>query len=162
MTRLLCSRVGAGEPLVLLHALGLTRASWEPVLPELARHFEVLTIDLPGFGDSPALSKKDTGPASRQIDAIVLQLAVADVAVSKHFYFDHDLTVAKSYGSRYVEFDTGPVKLSLNKRRALAKSAGVSPDGTGSHRLLIGSDAGAFTDPDGFVWKSPRDCARGL
>lgn len=100
-------------------------------------------------------SKKDTGPPTRQIDAIVLQLGATDVAASKQFYLDHGLTVAKSYGSRYVELDTGPVKLALNKRGALAKTAGVSPDGTGSHRLLIGSDAGAFTDPDGFVWEAP-------
>jgi uncharacterized glyoxalase superfamily protein PhnB len=102
-------------------------------------------------------SKKDTGPATRQIDAIVLQLGVTDVAASKQFYLDHDLTVAKSYGRRYVEFDTGPIKLSLNKRGSLSKTAGVSPDGTGSHRLLVGSDAGAFTDPDGFAWEAPTD-----
>jgi predicted lactoylglutathione lyase len=102
-------------------------------------------------------SKKDNGPATREIDALVLQLGVTDVAASKQFYVDHGLTVAKSYGSRYVEFDTGPIKLSLNKRGSLAKTAGVSPDGTGSHRLLIGSDAGAFTDPDGFVWEALKD-----
>ena len=95
-------------------------------------------------------SKKDTGPATRQIDDIVLQLGAEDVAASKRFYVDHGLTVTKSFGRRYVEFDTGPVKLTLNKRRALAKAAGVSPDGTGSHRLVLGSDAGPFTDPDGF------------
>jgi predicted lactoylglutathione lyase len=102
-------------------------------------------------------SKKDTGPANRQIDAIVLQLGVADVAASKQFYLDHGLTVAKSYGGRYVELDTGPIKLTLNKRSALAKTVGVSPDGTGSHRLLIASDAGAFTDSDGFIWEGPMD-----
>lgn len=101
-------------------------------------------------------SKKDTGAATRQIDAIVLQLGVTDVAAGKRFYLERGLTVAKSYGSRYVEFDTGAVKLTLNKRRALAKTAGVSPEGTGSHRLLIAGDAGAFTDPDGFVWEAPR------
>ena len=47
---------------------------------------------------------------------------------------------------------SSPIKLGLYGRRALAKDAGVSPDGTGSHRLAIGSDAGPFTDPDGFVW----------
>lgn len=98
-------------------------------------------------------SKKDTGPATRQVDAIVLQLGVTDVAASKQFYLDHGLTAAKSFGSRYVELDTGPIKLTLNKRGSLAKTAGVSPDGAGSHRLLIGSDAGAFTDPDGFAWE---------
>ncbi|WP_251043176.1 glyoxalase [Arthrobacter sp. ISL-69] len=102
-------------------------------------------------------SKKDTGPASRQIDVIVLQLGVTDVAASKQFYLDHGLTAAKSYGSRYVEFNTGTIKLTLDKRGALAKTAGVSPDGTGSRRLVIGSDAGAFTDSDGFVLEPPLD-----
>jgi hypothetical protein len=46
------------------------------------------------------------------------------------------------------------VKLGLYGRRALAKDAGVAPDGTGSHRLTIGSDAGSFTDPDGFSWET--------
>jgi hypothetical protein len=55
-------------------------------------------------------SKKDTGPATGQIDEVVLQLGVADVAASKRFYVERGFTVAKSYGRRYVEFDTGPVK----------------------------------------------------
>lgn len=101
-------------------------------------------------------SKKDTGPATGEIDDFVLQLGVADVAASKRFYADRGLTVAKSFGKRYAEFDTGPVKLTLNKRPALAKAAGVSADGTGSHRLAIGSDAGPFTDPDGFAWEAAR------
>ncbi|MFK4599492.1 putative glyoxalase superfamily protein PhnB [Streptomyces pristinaespiralis] len=101
-------------------------------------------------------SKKDTGPATRQIDEIVLLLGVGDMAETKRFYVDHGLTVAKSFGSKYVEFaaGSGPVKLALYKRRGLAKVAGVSPEGTGSHRLVIGGSAGTFTDPDGFAWEA--------
>lgn len=101
-------------------------------------------------------SKKNTGPATRQIDDIVLLLGVADVAASKRFYVDHGLTVARSFGRKYVEFATAAthVKLALYGRRALAKDAGVSPDGTGSHRIVMGSDAGPFTDPDGFAWEA--------
>jgi hypothetical protein len=99
--------------------------------------------------------KKDTGPATRQIDQIVLLLGVADVAASKGYYVDRGLAVAKSFGRKYVEFATapGPVKLALYGRRALAKDAGVPPDGTGSHRLIIGGDTGPFTDLDGFGWE---------
>ena len=95
-------------------------------------------------------ARKDTGPATRQIDQIVLLVAAADVAASKRFYVDHGLTVGKSFG-KYVEFamPSSPIKLGLYGRRALAKDAGVSPDGTGSHRLAIGSDAGPFTDLTG-------------
>ncbi|HEY1665280.1 MAG TPA: glyoxalase [Trebonia sp.] len=100
-------------------------------------------------------AKKDKGPATKQIDQIVLLLGAADVGASKRFYTDHGLSVAKSFG-KYVEFATpsSPVKLGLYGRRALAKDAGVAPDGSGSHRLAIGGDAGSFTDPDGFEWEA--------
>jgi predicted lactoylglutathione lyase len=101
-------------------------------------------------------AKKDTGPATRQIDQIVLLLGVADMAATKRFYVDRGLTVAKSFGRKYAEFaaPSSSVKLALYGRRALAKDAGVSPEGTGSHRLVIDGDAGAFTDPDGFAWET--------
>jgi hypothetical protein len=100
-------------------------------------------------------AKKDTGPATRQVDQIVLLLGAADVGASKRFYAGHGLAVAKSFG-KYVEFATpsSPVKLGLYARRALAKDAGVPPEGNGSHRLAIGGDAGSFTDPDGFAWEA--------
>jgi predicted lactoylglutathione lyase len=107
-------------------------------------------------------SKKDTGPATRQIDEIVLLLGVADVKASKQFYIDRGLAVKRSFGSRYVEFDApgSHVRLALYARRALAKDAGVSPEGTGSHRIVIDSDAGPFTDPDGFAWEATASSRR--
>ncbi len=98
-------------------------------------------------------AKKDTGPATRRIDEFVLLLGVADVTASKRFYVERGLAVGKSFGRMYVEFAAGssPVKLALYRHRALAKDVGVAPEGTGSHRLLLGGDAGPFTDPDGFA-----------
>jgi pimeloyl-ACP methyl ester carboxylesterase len=51
MAQLAHSRWGSGEPLVLLHALGLSRKSWAPVIPALAERFDVVAVDLPGFGE---------------------------------------------------------------------------------------------------------------
>jgi catechol 2,3-dioxygenase-like lactoylglutathione lyase family enzyme len=101
-------------------------------------------------------NKKDTGPAARHVDQVALLLGVADVKASKRFYVDRGLAVAKSFGGKYVEFATpaSAVTLALYPRRALAKDTGVSQEGTGSHRIVIGGDAGSFTDPDGFVWES--------
>jgi uncharacterized glyoxalase superfamily protein PhnB len=99
-------------------------------------------------------SKKDEGPATREIDDVVLLLGVDDVKATKRFYVDRGLTVGKSFGSKYVELETANIKLALYGRRALAKDAGVPPEGSGSHRLTIGSDAGTFTDPDGFAWEA--------
>jgi len=101
-------------------------------------------------------AKKDTGPVTRDVDDLVVLLGAADVAESKRFYLDQGLEVAKSFGRKYVEFavPAGSVKLGLYGRRALAKDAGVSADGSGSHRFAIGSPAGTFTDPDGFAWEA--------
>jgi pimeloyl-ACP methyl ester carboxylesterase len=40
---------------VLLHALGTDRTMWAPVLDRLAAERDVIAVDLPGFGASPAL-----------------------------------------------------------------------------------------------------------
>lgn len=98
-------------------------------------------------------TKKDTAPASRAFDHIVLLLGADDVGASKKFYTERGLGVGKSFGS-YVDFEIpgSPIGLGLYKRRALAKSAGVAPEGSGSHRIRIAGDGGAFVDPDGFEW----------
>ncbi|CAM5481357.1 glyoxalase [Streptomyces atroolivaceus] len=100
-------------------------------------------------------AKKDKGPDTRQIDRFVLLLGVEDVLASKRFYVGRGLTVGKSFGRKYVEFATpsAPVTLALYGRRALAKDAGVAPDGAGSHRIVLDSDSVPFTDPDGFEWE---------
>jgi pimeloyl-ACP methyl ester carboxylesterase len=48
-------RAGAGEPLVLIHGIGHTWRGWKPMLPLLERDFDVLAVDLPGFGRSAPL-----------------------------------------------------------------------------------------------------------
>jgi hypothetical protein len=108
-------------------------------------------------------AKKDAGPATGRIDDLVLLLGAEDVAASRRFYLEQGLTVARSFGRRYVEFasDAGAIKLALYGRRALAKDAGVAPEGTGSTRLAIGADLGSFTDPDGFAWEDAAIGAQG-
>lgn len=109
-------------------------------------------------------AKKDQGPATREVDEVVLLLGVADVKASKQFYVERGLAVNKGFGSKYVEFKApaGSVKLALYDRKALAKDAGVAPEGSGAHRLAITMDddrAVPFTDPDGFTWEAPRPAA---
>lgn len=43
---------GAGEPLVLLHGGSGSRSHWIRNVPALATRFRVVTVDLPGFGES--------------------------------------------------------------------------------------------------------------
>jgi predicted lactoylglutathione lyase len=101
-------------------------------------------------------SKKNTGPATRKADEVVLLLGVADVKATQQFYVERGLGVGKSFGSKYVELDApgSSVKLALYSRKAAAKDVGVDAEGTGSHRLTVHGDGGDFTDPDGFVWET--------
>jgi uncharacterized glyoxalase superfamily protein PhnB len=98
--------------------------------------------------------KSDSGPAAREIDSVVLLLTSDKVKAAKRFYQERGIEVAKSFGS-YVEFEmpANSIGLGLYTRKALAKVSGLSPEGTGSHRLVVHSDLGAFTDPEGFVWE---------
>ena len=43
---------GVGEPLLALHGLGGTKASFLPTIAALAESHRVIAVDLPGFGDS--------------------------------------------------------------------------------------------------------------
>ncbi|MEU3840237.1 alpha/beta fold hydrolase [Streptomyces sp. NPDC028635] len=51
------ARVGRGAPLLLLHGIGHHRQAWDPVVDILAADRDVITVDLPGFGASPALPR---------------------------------------------------------------------------------------------------------
>ncbi|OUZ12126.1 hypothetical protein BHE97_02730 [Aeromicrobium sp. PE09-221] len=57
LSELSYSRTGGGEPLVLIHGIGHRWQAWEPVIEHLSEHYDVIAIDLPGFGQSPPLSE---------------------------------------------------------------------------------------------------------
>lgn len=103
-------------------------------------------------------SKKEKGLPARQIEDVVLLLGASDLGASKKFYVGRGLEVKRSFPGRYAEFNSGAVKLALYPGRdGVAKEAGVSPDGDGPHGITVNSDAGAFSDPDGFVWAAASD-----
>jgi pimeloyl-ACP methyl ester carboxylesterase len=64
-------RTGHGSPLVLLHPLGGDRHVWDPLVPFLAPRRELIAIDLPGFGQSPALAGQV--PTPRALAAAVAE-----------------------------------------------------------------------------------------
>jgi pimeloyl-ACP methyl ester carboxylesterase len=59
-TRLSWDCAGSGEPLLLLHGIGTTRDDFSALRPALEAEYEVFAVDLPGHGDSPALSERPT------------------------------------------------------------------------------------------------------
>jgi pimeloyl-ACP methyl ester carboxylesterase len=59
-TQLSWERAGSGEPLLLLHGIGSTRDDFVALRPALEAEYEVLAVDLPGHGESPALARRPT------------------------------------------------------------------------------------------------------
>ena len=53
-SELVYTRKGSGEPLVLIHGIGHRRQAWDPVFEQLAQSYDVIAVDLAGFGESPA------------------------------------------------------------------------------------------------------------
>jgi len=51
--------IGSGEPLLLIHGWGMHGGVWTDVAQRLAQDFQVLSVDLPGFGASAPLPLTD-------------------------------------------------------------------------------------------------------
>ncbi|WP_433356153.1 alpha/beta fold hydrolase [Microtetraspora malaysiensis] len=68
---------GSGEPLVLLHGIGSHRQAWDPIVPLLVAEHTVITVDLPGFGDSPDLPRD----LSRDLPTMVTELGAMFTAL---------------------------------------------------------------------------------
>ena len=113
MTGAAFTRTGTGEPLVLLHGLGSWRGVWDPVHPGLVRHFDVVAVDLPGFGDSDSL------PPGVEPRPAALAAAVAELLDELGIREPH--VAGNSLG--------GWVALELGRLRPLASVALLSPAG---------------------------------
>jgi pimeloyl-ACP methyl ester carboxylesterase len=74
-------RGGAGEPLLLLHGIGGELGVWDPIWEPLSRVRDVIAVDLPGFGASPALP--DGVAPSPQMLARVIARFAADLGIER-------------------------------------------------------------------------------
>jgi pimeloyl-ACP methyl ester carboxylesterase len=63
-------RGGSGDPLVLVHGVGHTWRGWRPMLPLLEPNFDVLAMDLPGFGHSTSLPAGEISSPNRLADFV--------------------------------------------------------------------------------------------
>lgn len=64
------SETGEGPPLLLFHSLLSDRASFDAIVPELAKSFRVIVPELPGFGGSDAVGGGLAAIADRMAEAV--------------------------------------------------------------------------------------------
>jgi pimeloyl-ACP methyl ester carboxylesterase len=76
-------QAGSGPPVVLLHGLGASKASFLPTLGALAPAHRVIAIDLPGFGDSdkPVAGTYDAPFFARAVVALLDALGLEQAAL---------------------------------------------------------------------------------
>lgn len=104
-------REGSGEPLVLIHGVGGSWRTWEPVFDELAAERDVIAVDLPGHGESPPLSGKTS--IETLADAVGSFLEAADLEGVD--------VVGNSMGGRIV--------LELARRGVVGATVALAPGG---------------------------------
>ena len=102
---------GQGKPLLLIHGIGGSWRSWDPIIDSLAAQREVIAIDLPGHGETPALPGENS--IYTLVDAVIRWLD------------DQHLTgidcVGSSMGARLA--------LELARRGALGAVVSLNPGG---------------------------------
>lgn len=113
MAPLAHTRSGDGASLVLLHGIGSSRHMWDPIVPALAEHFDVLTVDLPGFGQSE--------PLTAEVEPLPAALAVSVAALLDDLGIVASHVVGNSLG--------GWVALELTHIRPAASVTLLSPAG---------------------------------
>jgi 3-oxoadipate enol-lactonase len=64
------AQLGKGPPLFLFHSLLSDRASFDAIVPELAKSFRVIVPELPGFGRSPAVTGGLAAVADRMAEMV--------------------------------------------------------------------------------------------
>jgi pimeloyl-ACP methyl ester carboxylesterase len=73
--------VGRGHPMVLVHGITESSASWEPLVDPLAASHEVVLVDLRGHGSSERRAPYDLGTMSADLRRVVEASGAGDGAV---------------------------------------------------------------------------------
>ncbi|AHH22147.1 alpha/beta hydrolase family protein [Nocardia nova SH22a] len=69
-------RAGTGEPLVLIHGVGSRWQVWEPIIETLAASFDVIAVDLPGFGESEPLPETTVDSLTDALHAFLIEQGI--------------------------------------------------------------------------------------
>jgi pimeloyl-ACP methyl ester carboxylesterase len=76
---------GTGPALVLLHGVTCTSATWDAVIPELAKHFTVIAPDLLGHGQSAKpVTEYSSGAYACNVRDLLLELGHTRVTLVGH------------------------------------------------------------------------------
>jgi 3-oxoadipate enol-lactonase len=101
---------GQGDPIVLIHEMGMNRTRWDAIVPGLARDHRVVRYDLRGFG----LPEKLAGPVTMHDEIDDLGAVLARLGVRRPVLVGRAVggAVALAYAAAHPEDVRGVVALS--------------------------------------------------
>jgi pimeloyl-ACP methyl ester carboxylesterase len=73
------AETGSGEPLILLHGIGMSHAAWKAVTPYLQLTRRVIAFDIAGFGLTPPLPRSTPPTISNLVDGLCRSLRAIDI-----------------------------------------------------------------------------------
>lgn len=73
---------GRGDPVLFVHAFPLNSNMWQPQVEDVARDYQTVVFDVPGFGDSPPAQDSPTMHSYAETVAAVLDAARIDQPVT--------------------------------------------------------------------------------
>ncbi|MEO6894319.1 MAG: alpha/beta hydrolase, partial [Ginsengibacter sp.] len=90
---------GKGEPLLLIHGFGQNWFMWNRLMPELSKHFTVITPDLPGVGESgKPKDGYDKKSMAADLHGLIKKLGYDKINLAGH---DIGLMVAYAYAAQF-------------------------------------------------------------
>ena len=147
-----------GKTLMLVHGWTCDETSWAANVPELSKHYRVITLDLPGHGKSD--SPKD-GKVTMEMFARAVEAVRAERKADKVILVGHSMgtPVIREYAHRYPQHVTALV---------LVDGVVVAPTPPGGRGIRTPLDADKLTTPEGlamregmikgmFTPKTPKD-----
>ncbi|MEV2277010.1 alpha/beta fold hydrolase [Nocardiopsis sp. NPDC049922] len=120
------TRLGEGEPVVLLHGTPFSSYVWRHVARALAPHHTVYAWDMPGYGASAKFDGQDVSLAAQQR---------AFTALLDHWGLDRPRVVAHDFGGA-VALRTALLDGVAYDRLALVDAVSVRPWGSDFFRLV--------------------------
>lgn len=174
---------GDGPPLFLFHSLLADRASFDAVVPALAKSFRVIVPELPGFGRSRTVAGGLTAVADRMAEAVreaadgeaavvlgngyggfvALQMAIRHPAIASRF-------ILADCGAAFSE----PGREAFRTMAAVSRDKGLAaitdvamrrlfaPEFQAQHPELMGERREAFLRTDPEVFRAACEALAGL
>jgi pimeloyl-ACP methyl ester carboxylesterase len=93
---------GSGPAVLFVHGIPTSGRLWDLVVEELAGRFTCITVDLPGYGESPPpqAADRDPGQLAGQLEVLREELAVPHWHVVGH---DAGSTIAVHYAAAHAD-----------------------------------------------------------